>query len=159
MCVSLHDTFFPPLHPALFLFYFSPIASDFRFNPRHYVNNTDTFIRGQNSFALHFDRTLYLPRSSTLHPFSPLPPSTHPSFLSHGCFQTDPQPMCTRCPPPQNSTPSLLACHCSLLCSIQTDGIAISTGFSLCLSLPLSPTLHAVYFVFLFLIPYQVKNK
>lgn len=30
--------------------------------------------------------------------------------------------------------PHPAACHCSLLCSIQTDGIAISTGFSFCLS-------------------------
>lgn len=45
-----------------------------------------------------------------------LPSSFAPSFysslspsLSHGCFQTDPRPMCTRCPPPlplQPSTPS-----------------------------------------------------
>lgn len=102
MCLSLWKIFFPyPLDRFISLL--SPIPPDFKFNPRHYVNNTDTFIRCQNSFALHFGRTFTF---STPRPFIhfSLPPPTHPSLHSHGCFQTDPRPMCTRCPP--NSTPS-----------------------------------------------------
>lgn len=94
---------FSPLHCFISLL-FHPYPPDFKFKPRHYVNNIDTFIRCQNS--LPFTLAGLLP-SPLLSPssFAPLlPPSTHPSLLSHGCFQTDPQPMCTRCPPA--STPS-----------------------------------------------------
>lgn len=107
--------------------------------------------------ALHFGKT-FLP-SPLLNPssFPPsLPSSTHPSLLSHGCFQTDPRPMCTRCPPWLHPIPQPVTAHSSVR---YRQMELLSVLASLSLSLPLSPTLHAVYFVFLFLIPYQVKNK
>lgn len=77
---------------------FLPYSPDFRFNPRQYVNNTDTFIGCQDLFFFFCPSSwqdFYLVHCSGLRAF--LPPS---SLLSHGCFQTDPRPMCTRCPPP-----------------------------------------------------------
>lgn len=138
---------------------FLPYSPDFRFNPRQYVNNTDTFIGCQDLFfffALHLGRTFTLSTAQAFVLFSLRPPSS-PMVASRQtlgqCAPDAPTP--PRQPPPLPPHPA--ACHCSLLCSIPTDGIAISAGFSL--SQPLSPTLPAVYFVFFFLIPYQVKKQ
>lgn len=86
---------------------FLPYSPDFRFNPRQYVNNTDTFIGCQDLFFFFCPSSwqdFYLVHCSGLRAF--LPPS---SLLSHGCFQTDPRPMCTRCPHPSKTTAAAAA--------------------------------------------------
>lgn len=85
---------------------FLPYSPDFRFNPRQYVNNTDTFIGCQDLFFFCPSswQDFYLVHCSGLRAF--LPPS---SLLSHGCFQTDPRPMCTRCPHPSKTTAAAAA--------------------------------------------------
>lgn len=93
------------------------------FNPRHDVNNTDMFIHGQNSLPFTLAGAFNFLGSSALHPSLP---RTHPSLAS---LRLIPEPVCTR------STPHPHACHCSPSVSIQTDGIAISAGFSPRLSL------------------------
>ena len=117
-------------------------------NPKHYVNNTDTFIHRQN--ALHF--TLAgLFSFSPPQPFIPLslPPlfsSLSPlpwSFPDRPTANVHQMPHHPHHHPPPPPPPP--ACHCSPLCSIQTDGIAISTGFSLPVSASVSHTPHCLF--------------
>lgn len=140
----------------LYLCYFSPIPPDFKFNPRQYVNNTDTFIRCQNS--LPFTLAGLLP-SLLLSPssFSPSVYSSLSPLLSHGCFQTDPRPMCTRCPP-QNSTPSR---SLSLLTPLfDTDRWNCYQHWLLCLSLCLpQSTLSILSSSFLSLTKWKISRE
>lgn len=112
--------------------------------------------------ALHSGRTFYLLPSSALHPS--LPSSLHSSLSPlPWSFPDRPTANVHQMPPPpspatHNSTPSRqpVTAHPSVR---YRQMELLSVLVSLCLSQPLSPTLHTVYFVFLFLIPYQVKNK
>lgn len=138
-CLIVKTGRFFSLHTTLFPRRFSPIPPDFNVNPRHYVNNTDTFIHRQNSlpFTLAGLFTFSLPPlHSSLSPL-PWPFPDRPTANVH------------QMPPPPTSHPQLhpipAACHCSPLCSIQTDGIAISTGFSLPVSASVSHTPHCLF--------------
>lgn len=126
----------------------------FKFNLRHHVHSTDKFIHSQNSLPFTLAGLFTLSSLLILSSFSPvIPLSTFMVISRQTQSQCAPDaPLSLALHPP---LPHPAACHCSLLCSIQTHGIAISA----CFSVHVSPTLHTVYFVFLFLIPYQVKNK
>lgn len=132
--------YYSPFNPALF----HPYPPDFKFNPRHYVNNTHTFIRGQNSLPF----TLAGLSPSLLLSPSSFSPSTHPSLLSHGCFQTDPQPMCTRCPPTPTPHPYLhpipqpVTAHSSVRYR-QMELLSVLAPLSL--SQPVSHTPHCLF--------------
>lgn len=146
--------FFHSSHCLKFLLLLS-YPPDFKFNPRQYVNNTDTLLVAKIPCpSLWQDSTFSPPQPFILFSLPLLIPLSSP-LLSHGCFQTDLWPMCTRCPP--HSTPSR---SLSLLTSLfDTDRWNCYQYWLLCLSQPMSPTRHTVYFVFLFLMPYQVKNN
>lgn len=121
-------------------------SSGCEFNPKHDVNNTDMFIHGQNSLPFTLAGPFNFLSSSALHPSLP---RTHPSLAS---LLLIPEPVCTRSTPPPPRLSLLTPCF-------DTDRWNCYQRWLLSPSQPLSPTLHAVYPAFLFLIPYQVKNK
>lgn len=141
----------------------SPLTSLFKLTLRHYVTNTGTFVCSQNSLPFTLAG---LSTFSTPHPlifFSPLSLYSSLSPLSWlfpdrpraNVHQMPPNP-----PPPlspkSHPIPQPVTAHSSVRYRHME---LLSVPASLSLSQPLSPTLRAVYFVFLFLIPDQVKNK
>lgn len=157
MCVSLCVIFFFLPFTLLYFSAISPLSPRLQVQSKALCEQHRHIYSLPEFLALHFGRTFTFSTPQPLHPFLPRSlPLTHPSLLSHGCFQTDPQPMCTRCPLNSTPSPQPVTAHSSVR---YRQMELLSVLVSLSLSQPLSPTLHAVYFVFLFLIPYQVKNK
>lgn len=153
--VYLSVLFVSNLYSASFLSYFSP---DFKFNPRHYVNNTDMFIRCQNSLPFTLAGLLPSPllSPSSFSPSLPQPiPLSSPMAVSR---QT--QSQCAPDAPPPPTPPHPHSLSLLTLCSIQTDGIAISPGFSRCLShcLPQS-TLSILSSSFLSLTKWKISRE
>lgn len=114
-----------------------------QFNPRHDVNNTDMFIHGQNSLPFTLAGAFNFLGSSALPPLD----SSLPHFLT-----VDSGVSVHQITPPHKSLSLLTLCF-------DTDRWNCYQRWLLSPSQPLSPTLHTVYPAFLFLIPYQVKNK
>lgn len=146
LCVSV-CSIFSTLHTALFL-----ISA-----PSPWLRAQSKALREQRRHVFSAPDFLAPHPGKTSASSTPQPSILFSPLLSHARFQTDPQPMCTRCPPPTpGSTPR--PSSLSLLTPLFDTDTWNCYQYWL-LSQPLSPTLHAVYFVFLFLIPYQVKNK
>lgn len=143
---------FYPL-PCFISLLFHPYPRDFRFNPKHYVNNTGTFIPCQNSLPFPLARLLPSPLLS--------PSSFSPSLYSSlaplpWLFPDRPTANVHQMPSHLHTIPRPVTAHSSVRYR-QMELLSVLAPLSL--SQPLSPTLHTVYLVFLFFIPYQVKNK
>lgn len=155
VCIFVCNIFFCPLD-CFISPYFSPIPPDFGFKPRQYVNNTDTFIRRQNSLPFTLAGLLPSPLLSLSSFF--LPPSLllliPLSFPLSWLFPDRPTANVHQMPPQLHPISQPVTAHSSVQYR-QMELLSVLAS----LSQPLSPTLHTVYFVFLFLIPYQVKNK
>lgn len=106
--------------------------------------------------ALHFGRTFTF---STPQPFilCSLAPSLYSSLSPlPWLFPDRPTANVHQMPSRLHPIPQPVTAHSSVRYR-QMELLSVLAPVSL--SQPLSPTLHTVYFVFLFLIPYQVKNK
>lgn len=115
MCVSKCVIFscpFTPLPISLLL----PHPADFSFNPRQYVNNTDTLIPCQDSLPFTLAGLLPSPLLSPSSPrLPPHPPSTHPSPLSFPwLFPDRPTANVHQMPPRLHPIPQPVTAHSSV---------------------------------------------
>lgn len=130
------------LYAALFLNSFTPIPlTSGSIQGIIWTTQTHLFVAWILCPSLWQD--FYHVHSLALHPFLPpslplLIPLSSPMVVSR---QTHSQSAPDAPPAPPHPT----ACHCSLLCLIQTHGIAISTGFSLPVSASVSHTPHCLF--------------